>query len=149
MITIDKNDIEGITLLSVEEAKKFPIEILFSDRNWWLQSIGCTPIEAAVVFCDDGLVDISSRGVYDDDYNVRPALIFIPNSSNLGSGDIVEVFGKRWYYNGDAMALLMDEPLTRMAFRKDWRVEGANNYEKSDIKKYLEDWLKEQKGIEK
>jgi len=141
---ISPKEIKSITLLSIEEVEKFPREILFSNRSWWLRSIGCNPIEAAIVFCDDGFVNISSSGVYDDDYSVRPALIFNPNSSNLGNGDIVEVFDRKWYYK-DGMALLVDEPLTYMAFREDWRADDANDYEKSDIKKYLDNWFKKKK----
>jgi len=71
---------------------------------------------------------------------VRPALILNPKSSNLNDGDVIKAFDHRWYFQ-DNLALLMDEPLIKMPFNAD--ESKGNDYETSDIKKWLDNWLKE------
>ena len=140
---INTNDIKGITLLSVAEAEALPQSVRAYSDWWWLRSPGGSSRSATCVGCYGS---VFSYGYYvDSRYGaVRPALLLNLKSLNFKSiknGDIIEVFNKEWYYQ-DGLALLMDKPLTAMAFRKNWKAEGANDYEKSDVKKYLDNWLK-------
>lgn len=141
-------NIKGITcdLLSVEEAEQITDGILAYLCDWWLRSPSDYSDCAASVHSNGS---VSHFGDYVDDslVAVRPAL-YISNFDSLNLKiykDIIKVFDKYWIYIGDNKALLMDEPLTTMAFRKDWRAEDVNVYEKSDVKKWLDNWFIEQK----
>ena len=152
---ISTSDIYGITLLSKEEAENFPKEIRAYNDWWWLRSPGVYQSYAARVYTD-GSVNSSGSIVDFDDVCVRPALFLSHNNSDLKSGEIVEVFGRKWYYQGwetfpprmsdsyVGLALLMDKPLTRMAFNKD--PDKGNDYDNSDVKKWLNDWLNKKRN---
>lgn len=131
-------EIKDITLLSTEayEACK---DIVPNIAQWWLRSPGNNCITAASVDCDGNIYYIG-RSVYGGDRAVRPALIF--KSSNFQIGDKIKVVGYDWTVISDNM-MLCDDVIGHTYFRKDWRAEDANVYEKSDIKKWLEKWLKE------
>lgn len=78
---------------------------------------------------------------------VRPALqILNPESSNLNPGDQLEVVGHGWTVLNGGLALC-NEIIGRTQFRKDWEAPDANVYERSDVKRYVEEWAKEN-GIE-
>lgn len=152
---IDISDVYGILLLSEEEAEKFPEKVLVYKYGWWwLRSPGFYKYNVAVVYYD-GFVDSDAIRVSNDSVNVRPALFLSHNNGDLKSGDIIEVFDRKWHYqewetlppkmsDGHVgLALLMDEPLTKMAFNKDSN--KGNDYNNSDIKKWLNDWLEEQR----
>ena len=47
-----------------------------------------------------------------------------------------------WTMIGDSLALC-DDVVGSCAFRKNWKAQDANIYEKSDIKKWLENWAEE------
>ena len=140
---ISPENVEGITLLSIDEVKRLPEEVRKYFSWWWLRSPGDYSYRVLIVY-RDGSIGNDNNGFGNVDckaYSVRPALILNHNPSNFNNGDIIKVFDRRWYYQ-DGLALLMDEPLTDMAFRKNWSAKDANNYEKSDIKRYLDNWLK-------
>lgn len=125
-------------LLDIREVKKVPVNIRSYSGEWWLRSPGYNSILAAFVYFD-GSVSNFGDCVYLDYFAVRPAL----HISNLDSfnlqiyKDSIKVFDKYWVYIGNNKVLLRGEPVTKMAFRQDWKAEDANVYEKSDIKKYL------------
>lgn len=143
-ITILNNQIEDITLLSVEEAEKLPKEILSYSNWWWLRSPGDDSNRAAGVY-DDGSILDGGCDVRLRDRAVRPALITNLDSSNFKQYKSQIRFGnKNWLYIGDNMWLLNDEPLTRVAFNAD--PTKGNKYEGSDVYNYIRDWLSNQKS---
>ena len=137
-------DVSDITLLSRQEASALPRYVLAYSGWWWLRSPGLSSLRAALVNLGGSVLDYGYI-VNFSNVAVRPALILNSNSSGLKSiknGNIIKVFSHYWYFQ-DSLALLMDEPLTKMAFNKDWH--KGNDYETSDIKKWLDNWFKEQK----
>ena len=135
-------DIQGITLLSVEEVEQLPDEMRTATETWWLRSPGDIDDGAADVFGDDGDVNVYGNYVRNT-LGVRPALI-ISNleSSNLEEGDKIQYRGYAWTVILGKYALC-DSIIAQKQFREDWKADDANDYEKSDVKKYIEDWLKE------
>jgi hypothetical protein len=128
--------VTGITLLSMEEYKEYRYNIKPIDRWWWLRSPGFMRNHAAGVY-RDGSVDGFGTYVNYPFAAVRPALIL------KGSSTIRQSFnfgGKAWTVISRALALA-DEPFCTMAFRKEWEGSDANDYEKSDIKPYLDAWF--------
>ena len=129
-------DIVSATLLTVEEAKQLPQEILTAAHDsWWLRSPGDEDRYAACVF---------GAHVYDDgEYvdmklGVRPVITF--KSSDLEVGDKFIAFGYEWTVVFPNKALC-DDVIGRSAFREDWQMSDANNYEKSDIKEHIDYWF--------
>ena len=135
MITIDKSQIKGVTLLSVEEAKALPRWILAKGKWWWLRSPGHFSDRVASVHYD-GSVDDFGDSVYNDYGAVCPALK-IENLPNLKIGETIKVLGRMAQYIGNDMVLLV-EPIGYRRFDAD-----SNNYDKSEIKAWLEKWLEE------
>ncbi len=139
MITIDKNDVKGITLLSYGQAVRLPRWILADGNWWWLRSPGLNQNDVAGVNYG-GFV--GKGGYYIDDNNdvwVRPALT-IKKLPNLEIGDLVEVFNRKAQYIRSSMVLLC-EPIDHRKFDKE-----TNNYGKSEIKEFLEGWLSGEKS---
>ena len=138
--------IEGITLLSVEESQKLSKDILHCESDdWWLRSPGNSDDKAAVVRGLDDCVDQDGCSV-DDEYGVRPALRVHPFHSNpygVRIGDTIRLFGYKWTVISDTL-LLCNDLVDDIPFRKNGKAEDTNDYEKSDIKKWLENWYKEQ-----
>ena len=139
--------ISEITLLSKEEyilAK----EIICPIKGWWwLRSPGSNQYYAAYVNYGGSL---SSSSVYYDYCCVRPALrIRNLKSSNLKIKDKFQIAGYIWTVvieTTDEIVALCDDSIGVTAFHNDWKADDANDFEKSDIKKYLYKWA-EQKGI--
>lgn len=130
-------DIIGITLLSKEEYLELQSNIKQLNDWWWLSSPGYHSLYAPIVDIDGSLSDCA---VLYSSGSVRPVLIH--ESKNLSIGDTIYLAGKNWTVISDKY-ILCDERLCLMSFRKDWKVENANEYQSSDIKKYLDDWFNE------
>lgn len=135
----DELCVEKITLLSIKEYEERKNNIRPS-KYWWLRSPGFSSCLAAGVL-DGGCIDGFGFYVNYDYLAVRPALIINPESTNLQVGDRIFYKEHRWTAI-DKNMLLCDEPVTYMPFRKDWKAPDANDYEHSDVKKWLEDWAK-------
>lgn len=133
-------EITGATLLSVEEAKQLDKEILKASNSWWLGSRGYNVNNAACVYGDNGYVDDIGNNV-EYSFGVRPALI-ISNleSSSLKIGDSI-TFGDHDFTIISDKHALCDDIIGRCAFREDWKAKDANDYEASDVKKYVDDWF--------
>ena len=151
-----------ITLASVDEVKGLDQNILAAEESWYLRTPGKAVYRIAVVG-DDGLVyedggDVDASYIYEDDgvlVNdncplVRPVLRAAdPDSIDIEEGDTVYFNDIEWIYIGNGLFLLFD-PYVHMPFRKcsvDDIPDDANDYEHSDVKKYLDAWAKEN-GIE-
>ena len=149
-----KDYIKGITLLSVEEAEDLLTEeqrkCKYNNKPcwWWRRSPGYHQYFAAFVF-DDGSVYYFGDGVHTGFACVRPALILSTlKSSNLKSIEKLGV-GEHFEFGGYTFTViskkyaLCDEAIAEMAFREDLIAKDANVYEKSDVKKFLDNWFRE------
>ncbi len=136
-------EITGATLLSVEEAKEFLTkkERKYS-RWWWLRSPGYIQIYAADVNRDGGVGELG-HGVDDAGDAVRPALkILNLEKSNFAIGDIFKINGYDFKIISQNLAWLYRQDIGLEFFDS-----KSNDYEKSHIKKYVDDWFeKEIKG---
>ena len=133
-----------ITLLSIDEYKSNRDLIPAFNYWWWLRSPGYDQRSAMCVTADDSLLD---DYVYLTNGFVRPALrIWNPESSNLVPGNKLIIAGETWTVLRGGLALC-DGAIEISEFRKDESASDANVYEKSDVKKLVEDWAKEN-GIE-
>lgn len=132
-------DIVGATLLSIEEAEKLPIELCKYDNWWWLRSHG-TDSNAAFVYYD-GTPRRNGDFVEHRDNVVRPALqIENMQSSNLQIGDTFDFGGKSFKIISNTLAFCLTD-IGEHCFRADYRASDSNDYEKSDVKKYVDDWF--------
>ena len=142
-------DIIGVTLLSAEEAEALPKEIRSIDKYWWLRSPGYFNYLAMYVR-GDGSVDYNGDDVNYDGFGVRPALevgyerMCLVNP-RLDRGDKINLAGHTWTVIS-GQYILCDDIIGKCAFRTDWKGSDANDYEKSDVKKFLDDWF--EKNIE-
>ena len=139
-------EITGITLLSDDEyeavADKVKITAFSWSGKWWLRSPGYIGRSAAFVNGEDGSVDDCGDFV-EEEFGVRPALkISNLESSNLQIGDKIEVAGYKWTVIPNDMALC-DSIIAKGPFRKDGEAADADNYDVSDVKKYIENWWSE------
>lgn len=129
--------INEVTLLSETEYLECKPHIKPISGWRWLRSPGHIQLHAALVFGDGSLGNI---GVYNDFGCVRPALrISNLESSNLKIDDKFELDGKTWTVISNELALC-DSWVKQMAFRPDWQAPDANQYEKSDVKKWLDEY---------
>ena len=134
--------IDGITLLSIEEYEACREYIPPLNDLWWLRSPGRKMVHDAVNVAY-GLVDGYGLNV-ESDLAVRPALkITDIKSAKLKLGGKFDLFGYTWTVISDSLALC-DSSIGRFHFRSYWRAEDANDYEASNVKKYVEGWLAEQ-----
>ncbi len=150
-------EVTEVTLLSADEAAKGTpkrtLKRLLKLKNrggWWLCSPGlfdfdaaCVRDDAACVRGDYGNVDSLGCPVRDT-LGVRPALRVKDLSSlNLKTGAVVSINGRDYYViPGDT--LLSKECIGECSFREDWRAADANNYEASDVKKFVDNWAVKQ-----
>ena len=134
--------IEEITLLSVEEAEHLSDDVLACEDDWWLRSPGET--SHFVAFVEGPFHDyVNTNGTcVDIDYGVRPALRVHPlheNPYGVRTGDTVILFGHKWTVISDTL-ILCNDLVGETVFRKNNEAEDANQYEVSDIKRWLELW---------
>lgn len=132
--------ITGATLLSTRIAEKLSLD-LRKHANWyWLRSPG--DFSRSVASVDyEGYVFNYGLPAYSSHISVRPAL-YIKNieSSIFKVGDTLMFGGKEFEIISDSLALCSSD-IGKCAFRKDRNAEDANDYEKSDVKKYVDDWF--------
>ena len=135
-------EIDGVTLLTVEEAKALTDKQRYQTASWWLRSPGNNDYNAAFVVGGSGFVYVFGI-IVDKEFGVRPALqISNLTSLNFEIGDKFDFANYTWTVISEDKALC-DDIIDNSAFRKDWKAKDANDYEKSDIKKYLENWWEE------
>lgn len=135
-----KIDVKDITLLSKEEYDKYKDIIPPVNLWWWLRSPGYNSLDAASVTSDGSLlyIYVSHSSLY-----VRPAIVCEP--SCLEPGDKVKLFEMNWTALNPSL-LLCDESIGGCAFRKDWNAPDANDYDASDVKRYLREWIYREDG---
>lgn len=130
----------GVTLLSAEEAETL---LTREERKynycWWLRSPGYYSNFTCYVY-NSGDVHSSGRSV--DFYSgVRPALNIDISSSNIKTGDVFNYGGKEFKVISDSLAWMHNSDIGCYAFRKEWQVKNANEYEASDVKKFIDKWF--------
>ena len=130
--------IDGITLLSIEEYNKYKENIPSSTGCWWLRSPGYNSDDRATVVNTDGSVDYLGEDVDYSIYRVRPVLKI--SNHNLKVKNRLEFKNYLWTVISENLAIC-DTFIGRYCFRKNRVGENANDYNTSDIKKYIEDWL--------
>lgn len=120
-------------LLTVEEVEKLPKSLLRHHGWWWLQSPGYNSHYAAYVR-NDGLVSINDGEINSDNNDVRPALR-ITNLNDYKVGDDFK-FGGKWFRIVDENTALCLDNIGVQEFD-----EKSNDYEKSEIKQFVDDWF--------
>lgn len=133
-------EVSGATLLTREEVKQLPKRLREYGKWWWLKSPGNYYNYAANVF-EEGYVNRFGNYVDIKNLAVRPALI-ISNLevSNLNIGDTFKFGDKEFEIIFDDKALCLSD-IGQCAFRKNWVASDAYDYEKSDVKKYVDNWF--------
>ena len=139
-------EVKEITLLSIKEYEAAKDLVPMVDSFWWLRSPGYELNYAAVVDYDGSVCD-DSCNVFFTRVGIRPALrISNLESSNLLPGEKVWIAGKGWTVISNDL-ILCDVFVGQGPFLKTMRSTDANNFEKSDVKKWLHKWAAEN-GIE-
>lgn len=128
-------EITGITLLSREEAEALPVEMRTKGNRWWLRSPYKRHGDGAGFVGLRGILNYS--GVVIEYVGVSPALILNPESSNLVPGDRFRLWGYNWTMITEDKALC-DKWIAERRFDA-----KSNDWEKSELKAWLEDWLME------
>ena len=144
------NDIypESLDLLSDEEIKALPYNVRPYQQAWWSRSPNgyINSDHSRVVYVrSNGLIDGYGAEVNTPwGLAVRPALTV----SNLDSSDLqlykqYLLFGQRWIYIGDNKFLYDGKPRYSIFNPLSWEEIHDNEYESSEIKRYVDNWLKE------
>lgn len=126
-------DVTAVDLLSIEETKQIPQDILQYDFYWWLQSPGGRSNYAACALAN-GTVDAEGYIVNYGDIYVRPAFM-IPNLKefNLSIGEEIMLGDIKCIVISDDKVLYDDELIDY------WFDSKSNNYAKSEIKRKIQD----------
>ena len=134
-------DIDEITLLTAEEASQLPIDILHSESWWWLKSPGYyQPYNVSSVHFDGKWICFEDRCDRDDG-GIRPAIkVADSDTSGLTTGAKIAFGGYCWTMVLP-QTLLCDSIIEYRCWREDSTAADANDWEKSDIKKWLEEWV--------
>lgn len=126
----DISEVDEITLLSVEEAKKIPQSIRARGEWCWLRSPGFKQGYAAYIMYGGGVIDVGHNVNYDN-YAVRPA--FRINNLECEIGDKIMV-GKTWCTVVDEGLALAD-----CTIGDDHRFDKeSNDWETSELKAFIE-----------
>lgn len=124
----DINEVDEITLLTVEQAKEIPNYILACGDWWWLRSSNCCQYDAAVVY-DGGDVKDGGDRVFDDYSTVRP--VFRINNLDSFLGDCVYINKTRCTVIDKNLALA-DYPICEHRFDLE-----SNDWKTSELKKFI------------
>lgn len=137
-------DITGITLLTTEEAKATPLHSKEYYDIWWLQTPGYC--KNTIAFVDrDGKINYNGKDVRCA-ISVRPALkIKDLKASTFSVGNIFYFYNWPFEIISDSLALCTGD-IGCHYFRYDYNAENANDYEASDVKKFVDEWFEKAKG---
>ena len=141
--------ITGATLLSIEEAEALPNYLCRYNNWWWLRSPG-VELNCASYVNASGYINFNSHGEFVDDSetSIRPALkIENLESTGLKVGDSIFFDDKEFEVISDTLAFCNTD-IGKHCFRDDEEAERANDYETSDVKKFIDGWFKRAKEKE-
>lgn len=128
----------GARLLAKEEVEELPKRLRLHTNWWWTNSANA--LYSSIVLCvfgDSGCVS----NEYTCNANVaRPALLF--KSKSLKIGDRFSVAGLEFEVITDDLAFCLSD-IGECRFRNDVEAKDANQYETSDVKKFVDNWFKE------
>ena len=129
-----------VTLLSANEYKPVEHDVPWVGDEWWLRTPGSHNYLAAIV---DSEV-INADGFYVGQCKgVRPALRVNPES--IDHIESSASFGGHEWTRISKDMFLCNETIRQMPFNK---TEDSNDYETSDVKKWLEKWFQEAKHFQ-
>lgn len=138
-------EITKATLLSIKEAEEYLTnEERKYERWWWLRSPSSYSGYTAGVNSNGNIYNRGSRVTYINDC-VRPALqITNLESSNLKIGDTFKISDYEFKIISKELAWMYKQDIGRHAFNTDYKEENkeGNNYETSDVKKYVDKWFR-------
>lgn len=129
-------DILGATLLTKEEAEQLPERLKKYDDWWWLKSPsrysdGAMYVSTSCCISYKGVLSVGK---------VRPVLVISSlESSGLKIGDTFNFRDKKFEIISNDKAFCLGD-IGHCAFRQGL---GFNVYEKSSIKRYVDEWFKE------
>ncbi len=143
--TVETNiEIIEVTLLSIEEYEACKDRVPKVGDWWWLRS-PCSIGNYAVYVNTDGSIYYASF-LGNHLSTIRPALrIRNPKSASHQIMDKFNLAGYTWTVVSEDMALC-DNIIGRTFFREDWKATDASVYEASDIKKWLDRWVKKKRN---
>jgi len=136
-------EIAEARLLTVEEAKKLPNRLRIYPRWWWLKTRGILS-DSVTVVTKFGYINENGVDTAFDKGAVRPALeISNLELSNLRIGDTFEFGYRRFEIISDNRAFCLED-IGEGYFNHciEGELDDFNDYEKSDIKKYVDEWFK-------
>lgn len=140
--TTHKTEIEilGATLLSIDEAENLLTkEDMCYDCWWWLRSKGYDSFYVSYV---DGFGDVHDDADVDDIYGcVRPVLKIDITGTDFKIGDVFMFGDKKFKIISENIAWMYCSDIGVYQFRYDYCSVNANDYEKSDIKKFVDKWF--------
>ncbi len=141
-------EVTGITLLSEEEFREVQNCLPKRDLSaWWLRKARAGNSGVVAYVYKHNKVGYDDTYDYADcDLGVSPALIIANlSTSNLRIGDDFEWAGQAWRVVSDKYAQCLGI-IGMHAFRFDCVADDADEYESSDVKKFIE-WWAAQKGL--
>lgn len=136
---LNRNSIypESLDLLTLEEANKLPKNVLGYQYKWWVQPNYDNESRYANIISNNGTIDLTPYEVSQSDVAVRPVLtVSNLDDSNLKLYRHYPLFSLSWIYIGNNQFLFNG---TAQKSRFDSK---SNEYKSSEIKGYLDDWLK-------
>ena len=133
----------GATLLSEEEYKSNNDLIKYSGGDWWLRTPETYYTYDSDNYCGNVLIVLSSGGIdiantSCPEFEVVPSLIL--QNKTLPIGSKLTYAGQTFTVLRNGLALC-DKRVCQMAFRKDWESPYANDYDASDVKKWVDSWF--------
>ena len=154
---MDKSKIKfiEITLPSVDEVRGLGQNVLAADEPWYLRTPGSEKDRVAIID-SDGCIDEDGENVdcswyceEDNEYVldecpvIRPMLRAAnPKKIDIEEEDVVTFHDTEWIYLGNGLFLSYEpigqQPFRMLAFGE--TPEDANVYEKSDVKRFVEEW---------
>ena len=134
-------DIKDIALLSIEEYEKCKDIIPKIKEYWWLRTPSYNSTGHVGYIDPNGNMNYKGGFSVFDQIGVRPILITNKNFSKNNLGNKIYFINYKWTIINSNI-LLWDDIIAQTYFHSDWLANDANDYETSDIKKWLENWLK-------
>lgn len=140
-------EIEGVTLLSKEEANHLLTpEERIHNGPCWLRTPGnlsdCACYIDSIGYVDNDGLDVDyCYGI------VRPALKINIAHADLIIGDKFLFRGNEFKIISPTLAWMCHTDIGKHVFRKNAKANDANNYEASDVKKFVDEWFNDMRTL--